>query len=190
LPWVFRKARAPRPMVALGVVIGLAGVAVLIGGYGADGGAGGRALLFGRLSLLGASLSWVTGSLIQHRLPLPKSAALATAMQMVAAAPLLGLAAVAHGDLARFHFAAITSGAWAALAYLVVFGSLAGFGSYVYVLVHAGPTRASTGAFVNPLIAVVLGAALAGEPMGARTAIAAAMIIAAVAGVIWGTARR
>ena len=77
-----------------------------------------------------------------------------------------------------------------ALAYLVVFGSLAGFGSYVYVLVHAGPTRASTGAFVNPLIAVVLGAALAGEPMGARTAIAAAMIIAAVAGVILGTARR
>ena len=190
LPWVFRKARAPRPMVALGVVIGLAGVAVLIGGHGAGGGAGGRALLFGRLSLLGASLSWVTGSLIQHRLPLPKSAALATAMQMVAAAPLLGLAAVAHGDLARFHFAAITPGAWAALAYLVVFGSLAGFGSYVYVLVHAGPTRASTGAFVNPLIAVVLGAALAGEPMGARTAIAAAMIIAAVAGVIWGTARR
>ena len=190
LPWVFRKARAPRPMVALGVVIGLAGVAVLIGGYGADGGAGGRALLFGRLSLLGASLSWVTGSLIQHRLPLPKSAALATAMQMVAAAPLLGLAAVAHGDLARFHFAAITPGAWAALAYLIVFGSLAGFGSYVYVLVHAGPTRASTGAFVNPLIAVVLGAALAGEPLGARTAIAAAMIIAAVAGVILGTARR
>jgi len=190
LPWVFRKARAPRPMVALGVVIGLAGVAVLIGGHGAGGGAGGRALLFGRLSLLGASLSWVTGSLIQHRLPLPKSAALATAMQMVAAAPLLGLAAVAHGDLARFHFAAITPGAWAALAYLIVFGSLAGFGSYVYVLVHAGPTRASTGAFVNPLIAVVLGAALAGEPMGARTAIAAAMIIAAVAGVIWGTARR
>ncbi len=190
LPWVFRKARAPRPMVALGVVIGLAGVAVLIGGHEAGGGAGGRALLFGRLSLLGASLSWVTGSLIQHRLPLPKSAALATAMQMVAAAPLLGLAAVAHGDLARFHFAAITPGAWAALAYLIVFGSLAGFGSYVYVLVHAGPTRASTGAFVNPLIAVVLGAALAGEPMGARTAIAAAMIIAAVAGVIWGTARR
>ena len=58
------------------------------------------------------------------------------------------------------------------------------------MLVHAGPTRASTGAFVNPLIAVVLGAALAGEPIGARTAVAAAMIIAAVAGVIWGTARK
>ena len=111
-------------------------------------------------------------------------------MEMVVACPILALAAAAHGDLAGFHFAAIPPGGWAALAYLVVFGSLAGFGSYIYVLVHAGPTRASTGAFVNPLIAVVLGAALAGEPIGARTAVAAAMIIAAVAGVILGTARR
>jgi drug/metabolite transporter (DMT)-like permease len=193
LPWIFRRARAPRPLVALGVIIGLAGVAVLIGGGGAPGAAtsaGSRALLFGRLSLLGASLSWVVGSLIQHRLPLPKSAAVATAMEMVVAAPLLALASLVHGDVGRFQLAAITPGAWAALAYLVVFGSLAGFGSYTYVLVHAGPTRASTGAFVNPLIAVVLGAALAGEAMGARAAIAAAMIIAAVAGVILGTARR
>jgi drug/metabolite transporter (DMT)-like permease len=192
LPWIFRRAKAPRPLVALGVVVGLAGVAVLIGGGapGAGAGAGGRALLFGRLSLLGASLSWVIGSLIQHRLPLPKAAALATAMEMVVAAPLLALASLVHGDLARFQLAAITPGAWAALAYLVVFGSLAGFGSYTYVLVHAGPTRASTGAFVNPLIAVILGAAVAGEAMGARTGIAAAMIIAAVAGVILGTARR
>ncbi len=111
-------------------------------------------------------------------------------MEMVVACPILALAALAHGDLTNFHFASIPATGWAALGYLVVFGSLAGFGSYVYVLIHAGPTRASTGAFVNPLIAVVLGAALAGEPMGARTAIAAAMIIAAVAGVILGTARR
>jgi drug/metabolite transporter (DMT)-like permease len=191
LPWIFRRSRAPRPLVALGVIVGLAGVGVLIGGGAPSGtGAGGRALLIGRLSLLGASLSWVIGSLIQHRMPLPKSAALATAMEMVVASPLLAIAALAHGDLSRFHLAAITPGAWAALAYLVVFGSLAGFGSYVYVLVHAGATRASTGAFVNPLIAVALGAALAGEAMGARTAIAAAMIIAAVAGVILGTSRR
>ena len=195
LPWLFRRSRAPRPLVALGVVVGLAGVAVLIGGpahavaptAGAAG--GGRALLWARLSLLGASLSWVIGSLIAHRVPLPKSPSLATAMEMVVACPILALAALAHGDLAHFHLASIPPGGWVALGYLVVFGSLAGFGSYIYVLVHAGPTRASTGAFVNPLIAVVLGAALASEPIGPRTAVAAAMIIAAVAGVIWGTAR-
>jgi drug/metabolite transporter (DMT)-like permease len=191
-PEVDRRAAVPRPLVALGVVIGLVGVGVLIGGGGhaGAGGAGGRALMVARLSLLGASLSWVIGSLISRRLPLPKSPALATAMQMVAAFPILAVAAAVHGDIARFQIAAITPGAWIALAYLVVFGSLAGFGSYVYILVHAGAPRASTSAFVNPLIAVVLGAALAGEPIGARTAIAAAMIILAVAGVILGTARR
>ena len=196
LPWIFRKARAPGPLVALGVLVGLVGVGVLIGGPAqavaptAGALAAGHASLWARLSLLGASLSWVIGSLIAHRMPLPKSAALATAMEMVVACPILAVAAVAHGDLAHFHLASIPASGWTALAYLVVFGSLAGFGSYIYVLVHAGPTRASTGAFVNPLIAVVLGAALAGEPIGARTALAAAMIIAAVAGVILGTSRR
>jgi drug/metabolite transporter (DMT)-like permease len=196
LPWLVRRAKAPRAPVALGVLIGLAGVAVLIGGpehatTTASGvAAGSRALLWARLSLLGASLSWVIGSLISRRLPLPKSVGLATAMEMVVAFPILAIAAAAHGDLARFHVSAIPPSGWAALAYLIVFGSLAGFGSYVYLLVHAGPTRSSTGSFVNPLIAVVLGAALAGEPLGPRTAIAAAMIIAAVAGVILGTARR
>jgi drug/metabolite transporter (DMT)-like permease len=195
LPSLYRRT-APRPLVALGVLVGLAGVAVLVTGprhetpTAAGAIADSRALLWARLSLLGASLSWVTGSLIAPRLPLPKSVGLASAMEMVVAFPILALAALAHGDLAGFSFAAIPAGGWLALAYLVVFGSLAGFGSYVYLLVHAGPTRSSTGAFVNPLIAVVLGAALAGEPMGARTAIAAAMIIAAVAGVILGTSRR
>jgi drug/metabolite transporter (DMT)-like permease len=195
LPWLFRRSEAPRPLVALGVLVGLAGVAVLVTGprhetptaTGAL--ADSRALLWARLSLLGASLSWVTGSLISPRLPLPKSPALSTAMQMVVAFPLLAIAALVHGDLAGFSFAVIPASGWLALAYLIVFGSLAGFGSYIYLLVHAGPTRSSTGAFVNPLIAVMLGAALAGEPMGARTAIAAAMIIAAVAGVIFGTRR-
>jgi drug/metabolite transporter (DMT)-like permease len=196
LPWVFRRAPSPRPLVAAGVIIGLAGVAVLIGGphdatptaSGAP--ADGHALLWARLALCGANLSWVAGSLISRRLPLPRSPALATAMEMVVAFPILALASAAHGDLARFHASAIPAGGWVALVYLIVFGSLAGFGSYVYLLVHAGPARASTSAFVNPLIAVALGAALAGEPIGARTALAAAMIIAAVAGVILGTARR
>ncbi len=85
--------------------------------------------------------------------------------------------------------AAIPAAGWASLIYLIVFGSLAGFGSYVYLLVHEGPARSSTNAFVNPLIAVALGAVFAGEPVGTRTFVAAGMIVAAVAGVIWGTMR-
>jgi drug/metabolite transporter (DMT)-like permease len=191
LPWIARRAPAPRPLVAAGVAVGLAGVGVLIGGGVGTSVAGGeRALLAGRLALVGASLSWCIGSLIAHRLPLPRSVALAAAMQMVVASPLLAIAAAARGDFHGFHVAAITSGGWAALAYLVVFGSLAGFGSYLYLLKHEGPTRSSTSAFVNPVIAVALGAALAGEAIGPRTVAAAAMIIAAVAAVILGTARR
>jgi drug/metabolite transporter (DMT)-like permease len=192
LPWLARRAPAPRPVVIGGIFVGLAGVAVLIGGahVGAAGPAGDRALLIGRIALCGASLSWVVGSLLSRRMPLPTSTALATAMQMVAASPILFVAAALHGDGAHFHFSAVTSGGWAALAYLIVFGSLAGFGSYVYLLKHEGPARASTNAFVNPLIAVALGAALGGEPVGPRTFIAAGLIVAAVAGVIWGTSKR
>jgi drug/metabolite transporter (DMT)-like permease len=191
LPWLFGRSRAPRPSVILGILVGLAGVAVLIvGRHGGEGTvAGGRSLLIGRLSLLGASLSWVVGSLLSRGLPLPKSTALATAMEMVVASPILFLVAGLHGDLPRFSLAAIPASGWLALGYLIVFGSLAGFGSYVYLLVHEGPARSSTNAFVNPLIAVALGALLAGEPVGARTFVAAAMIVAAVAGVVWGTAR-
>lgn len=193
LPWLARRAPAPRPVVIGGIVVGLAGVAVLIGGAGVHlggaGPAGDRALLIGRLALCGASLSWVVGSLLSRTMPLPSSTALATAMQMVAASPILFLAAAARGDFAHFRFASVTAGGWAALAYLIVFGSLAGFGSYVYLLKHEGPARASTNAFVNPLIAVALGAALGGEPVGPRTFAAAGLIVAAVAGVIWGTSK-
>ena len=170
LPWLFRRAPAPRPLVALGVVVGLVGVAVLIGGGASARGRRGRpraavrpAVAAGRQPQLGDRLAD----------PAPAAAA-----EVGGAGdgdgdggrrPLLALAAAGARRLGRFHSSAIPPAAWAALAYLVVFGSLAGFGSYVYVLVHAGPTRASTGAFVNPLIAVVLGAALAGEPIGART---------------------
>ena len=192
LPWAARRAPAPRPVILAGVLVGLAGVAVLIGGAAGHDAAevSGRAVMLARLSLIGASFSWVVGSLIAHRLPLPASPALATAMEMIAAAPILGVAAAVHGDWGRFHPTAITPNAWLALGYLVVFGSLAGFGAYTYLLVHAGPTRSSTGAFVNPVIAVALGAALGGEALGPRTFAATAMIVVAVAGVVLGSIER
>jgi drug/metabolite transporter (DMT)-like permease len=191
LPWFARRAPAPRPIVLAGVAVGLAGVAVLVAGKGeggASGGGDGHALLVGRLALIGASMSWVVGSLLSRGMPMPASISLASAMQMLAASPILLIAALLHGDRARFSLAAVTASGWIALFYLIVFGSLAGFGSYLFLLKHEGPTRTSTNAFVNPLVAVALGAALADEPISARTLIAAAMIIAAVAGVIWGTA--
>jgi drug/metabolite transporter (DMT)-like permease len=189
LPWLLRRAPRPRVSVLAGVAVGLAGVAILVGGRGGAGPDAHR-LMIGRLVLVIASLSWVVGSLWSRSLPLPKSVALASAMEMLTASPLLFLLAGLHGDFGTFHPAAISPAGWLALFYLIVFGSLAGFGSYVFLLVHEGPARASTSAFVNPLIAVALGATVAGEPLGPRTFAAAAMIVAAVAGVILGTAKR
>jgi drug/metabolite transporter (DMT)-like permease len=189
LPWMVGKARMPSPVALVGVALGLAGVALLVGGGApAHAGASGGALLAGRVGLLVASLSWSIGSLISRRLPLPRQPALVSAMEMLAAAPVLALGALLKGEWTHFHPAAVTGGAWFALGYLIVFGSLAGFGSYVFLLGHTSAARVSTYAFVNPLVAVLLGTLFAHEALGTRTLGAAALIVCAVAAVIWGTA--
>ena len=191
LPWLARRGRRPHPAALVGVMLGLAGVATLVGGFsGGRGTAAGAALFGGRIGLLLASLSWAVGSLWSRRLPLPAETAMATAMEMLAASPLMAVTALAHGEWGHFHPAAVPQGPWLALAYLGVVGSLAGFGSYVFLLKHTTPARASTYAFVNPLVAVVLGTAVAGEAIGARTGAAALLIVSAVAAVIWGSGAR
>jgi drug/metabolite transporter (DMT)-like permease len=191
LPWLARRAPRPHPAALVGVALGLAGVATLVGGGpGARGTAAGAALFGGRVGLLLASLSWAIGSLWSRSLPLPKETALATAMEMMAASPLMAAIALARGEWGHFHPATVTPGPWLALAYLGIVGSLAGFGSYVFLLKHTTPARASTYAFVNPLVAVILGTTLAGEAIGARTGAAALLIVSAVAAVIWGSGVR
>jgi drug/metabolite transporter (DMT)-like permease len=193
LPWLGGRARAPHPAALVGIALGLCGVATLVGGGAASGRTttpAGAALMAGRIGLLVACLSWALGSLWSRRLPLPRQAAMATALQMLTASPILALAALARGEWGRFHPATVAPAAWLALAYLVVFGSLAGFGSYVYLLKHASPARASTYAFVNPLVAVVLGSVVAGETVSPRTGLAALLIVTAVGAVIWGSGAR
>jgi len=191
LPWLARRAPRPHSAALAGVVLGLAGVATLVGGLsGARGTVAGAALFGGRVGVLLASFSWAVGSLWSRRLPLPKETVMATAMEMLAASPLMAVFALARGEWGHFHPAAVTPGAWIALSYLGVFGSLAGFGSYVFLLKHTTPARASTYAFVNPLVAVFLGTVLAGEAIGARTGVAALLIVSAVAAVIWGSGAR
>ena len=191
LPWLARRTRRPHPAALVGVALGLAGVATLVGGgIGARGTVAGAALFGGRVGLLLASLSWAIGSLWSRSLPLPKETAMATAMEMLAAGPLMAVTALARGEWGRFHPAAVAPGPWLALAYLGIVGSLAGFGSYVFLLKHTTPSRASTYAFVNPLVAVFLGTTLAGEAIGARTGLAALLIVSAVAAVIWGSGAR
>jgi drug/metabolite transporter (DMT)-like permease len=189
LPWMVGKARMPSPLALGGVALGLAGVAVLVSGAAPAhaAGAGGGAMVAGRFALLLASLSWSVGSLISRRLPLPRQPAMISATEMLAAGPVLAAGALLKGEWSHFHPGAVTGGAWIALGYLIVFGSLAGFGSFVYLLGRTSAARVSTYAFVNPLVAVVLGTIIAHEALGARTLMAAALIVCAVAAVIWGT---
>jgi drug/metabolite transporter (DMT)-like permease len=183
LPWVFRRAPAPRRPVLFGVVLGMVGVGVLLGGAGARAG-GAHVPIAAPVGLVVASIAWSVGSLWSRRLPLPPSPFLATAMEMLAASPLLLLVSAARGELGALSPAMLSPRPLASVAYLVVFGSIAGFGSYIWLLRHTTASRASTYAFVNPLIAVIIGWAIGHEALAARTFVAAALIIVSVVAVI------
>jgi drug/metabolite transporter (DMT)-like permease len=167
----FFGAKASRREIA-GVVLGLVGVAVLnLGGEL-------RARPGGAVCALLAPMGWALGSVAGRRLPLPPGTMMRTASQMLGGGAALAVVSlVAHERLA----AAPSSRAIVAVAYLCVFGSLVGFTAYSYLLAHTRPAVATSYAYVNPVIAVVLGVALAGERFGATSLVGAVVVLAAVA---------
>ena len=179
LDWLFFGGDRPTPGVALGVVTGLAGVVVLVGpdqiahGGGVD--------PAGAAALLAAPVFWAVGSLWSRHAHLPDSPLLAIAMEMLAGGALLLQLGLVAGESAQLHPAAVSSRSAAALLYLVVFGALVGFTAYLWLLRVTTAAKVSTHSFVNPVIAVFLGWAIAGEPVTPRTIAASAIIIAAVA---------
>ena len=170
--------RAPAPRVLAGVAVGFGGLAILIWpslmspGTGID--------LLGVAALAAAALTWSAGALYSRRVALPGSAARATGMQMLAGAVLsLGLG-IALGEHRSLSVAAITPSSFAAIAYLVIAGALVGFSAYLWLMRVSTPSRVATHAYVNPVVAVLLGWAVLGESVTARTGIAMAVIVAAV----------
>lgn len=173
LGWAFGQVERPGPALLAGLVLGFAGIALLL-----KPGAGGMHPV-GGVVLLGAAAAWAAGSLYARRSVATSSPMLTNGMQMLAGGLLLMLASLVTGE--SVSFASVTGrGAWV-FAYLVVFGSLVGFSAYTYLLRRVSPAAASTYAYVNPLVAVFLGWALAGEVVGPRTLVAAAVIVGAVA---------
>lgn len=168
--------------VMTGVVLGIAGLAILLGPGKL---LGSRELEpMGAVVLLGGSICWATGSLISRWIPQARPSALAAGMQMLTGGAVLLLASTATGELSRVTSAALGVRAILALLYLIVFGSVIGFTAYTWLLSVTSPARVSTYAFVNPVIAVLLGWVLAGEPLSARTLLASAVIVVAVAMII------
>jgi drug/metabolite transporter (DMT)-like permease len=161
------------------LLIGLAGVAVLTSDSLSFGGA-----VVDRVSagaLLVASSSWALGSVLTRKLPLPSSKPMSSAAQMLAGGVWLAFAAVFLGETRGFDPRVVSLHAWLALLYLVLAGSIAAFTAYIWLIHHHSPTRVGTYAYVNPVIAVLLGYLAAGEPLGARTALGTACVLVSVA---------
>lgn len=178
LEWLGPDRRRPTGAVVVGLVLGLAGVALLVGPVELEG--AGRTLFIGSVVVVFGTMSWAVGSVFGRHLPHPDSSWMTAAMQMTAGGLLLLAAGTAAGEWVRVDPGATSLRSLLALAYLIVFGSLIAFAAYVFLLRHASPTRVGSYAYVNPVVAVFLGWALADEPVTARTVIAAAIILTGV----------
>ena len=181
LDWAGPHGSRPRGRVMLGIVVGLAGLFVLVKPGAAPGGSEGGVDLVAAIVLILSSLGWAAGSVYNRYGARPRSAAMSTGMQMLAGSVALLVIGAAIGEPARIHPTQISAASWIGWTYLVTFGSLIGFTAYIYLLQAVSPAKASTYAYVNPLVAVFLGWAIAGEPVTPRTLIAAAIILAGVA---------
>jgi len=182
LDWAVHGAARPRPGVVVGLAVGLAGVLILIG---PDQLLGSRRLdITGIAVLLLAAVSWAAGSLYARGARLPSSPLLATSMEMLSGAAALFLLAGLTGEFQRFDPGAVAGRSWLSVAYLSLFGSIIGFSAYVWLLRVAHASRVATYAYVNPVIAILLGWSLAGEAFTVQMLVAAAVIVVAVVMII------
>lgn len=186
LDWLWHGAARPGPKVVVGLLLGLVGIGVLVGpgafGGGAIDPAGAGVLLVG-------SLCWATGSIYSRHADLPVHAVLGTGMEMLAGGLLLVSAGALHGEFSALHLSSISTSSLLGLLYLVTFGSFVGFTAYIWLLDRVAPARVATYAYVNPVVAVMLGWLVLDEPLTSRMFAAAAVIVGAVV-LITSAARR
>jgi drug/metabolite transporter (DMT)-like permease len=179
IEWVRPPRKRPSGAVLVGLILGFVGIIVLVGPSSAGG--HGDVAPLGALVLILGSLSWAIGSFWSRDAQLPESGLLTTGMEMLGGGALLMIVGALSGEFAQLDVHAISKASAIGLLYLVTFGSLLGFTSYIWLLDKVSPARLGTYAYVNPLVAVMLGWAIAGERLSIRTGIAAAIVICAVA---------
>jgi drug/metabolite transporter (DMT)-like permease len=172
--------RTQRLTVRLGaaLLIGLGGVAVLVSRSLNLGGAPIDKL--GAVALIFASISWSVASAMTRKLPLPHSKVMSSGVQMLAGGVFLTLAAAVLGEFRNFHPSAVSREAWFSLLYLIVAGSIIGFTAYVWLIHHESPTKVGTYAYVNPIVAVLVGYFLGGEALNLRTVLGTLCVLISV----------
>jgi len=174
--------------LAFALAVGLGGVAVLVS----------RSLSLGEvpidtagaIALVVAAISWSAGTALTRTLPLPASKAMSSAVQMLIGGVFLTLVSAALGEFRGFHPQVVSRGAWIALAYLVVAGSIVAFTAYVWLIHHESPTKVGTYAYVNPVVAVALGYFLGGETVGPRTVLGTLLVLVSVVVITTASAKR
>lgn len=179
LVWLRSGRQRPNPRVIAGMLLGFIGLVMLVRPSGATG--AGSIDLVAAAAVGLASLCWAWGSLYSQRAPLPESPLAATGMQMLSGGALLLLVSTLTGEPGRVALSEISLKSALSVGYLIVFGAIVAFTAYVWLLRVAPPVLVSTYAYVNPVVAVLLGWAFAGEPLTAGTLISAAVILAGVA---------
>jgi drug/metabolite transporter (DMT)-like permease len=164
--------------LAFALIVGTGGVAVLMSRSLNLGGAPIDRL--GAVALLAAAMSWSVASALARKLPLPPSKVMSSGAQMLAGGVFLALTAAALGEFRDFHPGIVSREAWLSLLYLIIPGSIIGFTAYVWLIHRESPTKVGTYAYVNPVVAVLLGYFLAGEELGLRTVLGTLLILISV----------
>ena len=164
--------------LALALTLGVCGVLVLVS---RSPGLGETAIdTSGGIALVVSAISWSTAAILTRKLCLPESKVMSSGSQMLVGGILLTVAAALLGEFRNFHVGAVAIGGWLALLYLIVAGSIVAFTAYVWLIHHESPAKVGTYAYVNPVVAVLLGYFLGGEQLGPRTIIGTVLILVSV----------
>ena len=175
---LFLRTQRLTVRLALALLIGIGGVVVLmshslnLGGAPVD--------RPGAVALIIGSISWSIATVLSRKLPLPPSKVMSSGTQMFAGGIMLAVTAAALGEFRDFHPSTVSSAAWFSLIYLIIAGSIIGFTAYVWLIHHESPTKVGTYAYVNPVVAVLLGYFLGGETLGLRTVLGTMFVLISV----------
>lgn len=182
--WVGKSGKAPNWYVWLGLFLGMLGMVILLG-INNNGGDFENISLSGFIILIASTFCWALGSIYAVKASAPKSPIMATSVQMLAGGLLLSILSLGVGEWAKLHLEKISLTSLLSVIYLIFFGSIVGYTAYSYLTRTVSPSQVSTYAYVNPVIAVLLGTLLGNEVLTKQIIIATPILVLAVILLIW-----
>jgi len=180
--WGFGHHPRPHWLSVAGLVAGMVGVGILV----APGLSGHGASTWGLLAAVVSSIAWSAGVCVSSQVSLPENAVARTALPLLCGAAMLWISAFVTGEWSSFHVATVSLRSWLALGYLIGFGTILAFTAYTWLLMQCSPALVATHTYANPVVAVLLGWMLAGEPLGLSVIVASVVIVGSIGLIRWG----